>query len=220
AVLQSRRRLGLTATLIREDGRERDVFALVGPPVWQSRWRELERQGWISPVECFEVRVRPEREASSDDGGLAAKIRTASRLVSRHSSESVLIAAERRKEVHALAKRLRVPAVTGETSQAERARIYNGFRDGTIPALVVSRVANVGVDLPDANVLIQVSGTFGSRLEEAQRLGRLLRPKQDQKPARFYTLVLPHTREREFAERRQRFLNDQGYQYQIVNARG
>jgi DNA excision repair protein ERCC-3 len=220
AALQSRRRLGLTATLVREDGREREVYALIGPPVWQSRWRELERQGWISPVECYEVRVRSERDPTRGDHGFAAKIRTVERIIARHPGDRILIAAHRLKEVRALAHRLGVPSVTGDTSQAERAQLYGAFRDGSVTILVVSRVANVGVDLPDANVLLQVSGTFGSRLEEAQRLGRLLRPKKDSKPARFYSLVLPDSREREFAERRQRFLVEQGYRYQVVKTRG
>jgi DNA excision repair protein ERCC-3 len=219
SMLQAGRRLGLTATLVREDGREREVFAMVGPPIWQSRWRDLERQGWISPVTCFEIRIRPAREVRNEDQGFAAKLRTVERLRDRHRGDRVLIAAHRINQVKALSNRLGVPAVTGETPQAERARLYDGFRDGSVPVLVVSRVANVGVDLPDANVLIQVSGTFGSRLEEAQRLGRLLRPKQDREAARFYSLVLPDSRERGFAERRQRFLIEQGYRYQVVNAR-
>ena len=217
AALQSRRRLGLTATLVREDGREREVYALVGPPVWQSRWRDLERQGWISPVECFEIRVRSDRQHRNEDQGFAAKLRTVERIMRRHQGDRVLIAAHRISQVQALARRLRVPAVTGETPQTERSRLFDAFRSGSIPCLVVSRVANVGVDLPDANVLIQVSGAFGSRLEEAQRLGRLLRPKETTRPARFYSLVLPESREREFASRRQRFLIDQGYRYQVIN---
>ncbi|TVR71102.1 MAG: restriction endonuclease subunit R [Sphaerobacteraceae bacterium] len=220
AVLQSKRRLGLTATLVREDGRERDVYALVGPPIWQSRWRDLERQGWISPVDCYEVRVRVDSAPEQPERGFAGKVRTVERLLARHTDDQVLIAAHRRKEVEILSNRLGVPSVTGETPQSMRSQLYEKFKSGALSCLVVSTVANVGVDLPDANVLIQVSGTFGSRLEEAQRLGRLLRPKADQKPARFYSLVLPVTREREFAERRQRFLVDQGYRYRIVNVRG
>lgn len=220
AELQSTRRLGLTATLVREDGREREVYALVGPPVWQSRWRDLEREGWISPVECYEVRLRTTRDTLTEGQGLAAKIRTVERILSRHPDDRVLIAAHRLSHVRALSRRLGIPAVTGETSQSERARLYEAFRNGSLPRLIASRVANVGVDLPDANVMIQVSGTFGSRLEEAQRLGRLLRPKEEAVPARFYSLVLPDSREREFAQRRQRFLVEQGYRYQIVNARG
>ncbi len=217
AVLRTRRRLGLTATLVREDGRENEVFSLVGPPVWRSRWRDLERQGWISPVECFEIRVRSNRDVQTGERGLMAKIRTVERILARHPDDRTLIAAHRINHVRALATRLKVPAITGETSTRERSALYQAFRDGEIRTLVVSRVANVGVDLPDANVLIQVSGTFGSRLEEAQRVGRLLRPKEQQKPARFYSLVLPDSREREFAERRQRFLIEQGYRYEVVN---
>jgi DNA excision repair protein ERCC-3 len=220
AALQSRRRLGLTATLVREDGREREVYGLVGPPIWQSRWRELERAGWISPVECYEIRVRTNSDQTIGDRGFAAKIRTVERLIQRHPDDRVLIAAHYVREVEAIARRLGIPSVTGKTPQRERQRLFEAFRDGEITVLVVSRVANVGVDLPDANVLIQASGTFGSRLEEAQRLGRLLRPKASEKPARFYSLILPETRERDFAERRQRFLVEQGYRYQVVNARG
>jgi DNA excision repair protein ERCC-3 len=219
AALQSRRRLGLTATLVREDGRERDVFALVGPPVWQARWRDLEAKGWISPVECFEVRVRTDRPLSNEDQALAAKIRVVQRLADRHHGDRVLIAAHRIREVQALSRRIGAPAITGETSGRERSRLYEAFRIGDIRTLIVSKVANFGVDLPDANVLIQVSGTFGSRMEEAQRLGRVLRPKAGSRPARFYSLIIPDTREREFAERRQRFLVDQGYRYSVINAR-
>jgi DNA excision repair protein ERCC-3 len=220
AALQSTRRLGLTATLVREDGREREVYALVGPPVWQSRWRELEREGWISPVECFEVRVRVDSSDSSGDRGFAGKVRTVERLLDRHTDDQILIAARRLRDVEILSNRFGVPSIVGKTPQARRRELFDAFRNGQLNRLVVSSVANVGVDLPDANVLIQVSGTFGSRLEEAQRLGRLLRPKDSDQPARFYSLVLPVTREREFAERRQRFLIDQGYHYRIVNVRG
>jgi DNA excision repair protein ERCC-3 len=217
AGLQSRRRLGLTATLVREDGREREVFALVGPPVWQSRWRDLEESGWISPVECYEVRVRSQAgDTTVGDRGFAAKMRVVERIQRIHGEDQMLVVAHHLREVRALSRRLEVPMVTGETSQSERTRLYGAFRRGDLRCLVASRVANVGVDLPDANVLVQVSGTFGSRLEEAQRVGRLLRPKVDRTPARFYSLVLPDTREREFAERRQRFLVDQGYRYKIV----
>jgi DNA excision repair protein ERCC-3 len=220
AILRSKRRLGLTATLVREDGREHEVYSLVGPPIWRSRWRELERDGWISPVECVELRVRVDDASGQPDRGFLGKVRTVERLLDRHRNDRVLIAAHRLREVEVLSQRLGIPSVVGKTSQAQRRRLFEQFRSGEIRQLVVSAVANVGVDLPDANVLIQVSGTFGSRLEEAQRLGRLLRPKSNAKPARFYSMVLPVTREREFAERRQRFLVDQGYHYQIVNVRG
>lgn len=220
AALQSTRKLGLTATLVREDGREREVYALIGPPVWQSRWRELERQGWISPVECFEVRVRVDSSDRDENRGFVGKVKTVERLLDRHPDDQVLVAAHRLSEVEILSKRLGIPSVVGKTPQSRRRQLFDAFRSGDISRLVVSSVANVGVDLPDANVLIQVSGTFGSRLEEAQRLGRLLRPKCNQKAARFYSLVLPFTRERQFAERRQRFLVDQGYHYRIVNVRG
>jgi DNA excision repair protein ERCC-3 len=216
AALQASRKLGLTATLVREDGREREVFALVGPLVWQSRWRELEREGWISPVECYEVRVPLEHSNATADRILGAKIRATERILKRHEDDRVLIAAHRLREVHALARRFDAPSITGQTPQGERRRMYDAFRTGATRRLVVSRVANVGVDLPEASVMIQVSGSFGSRLEEAQRLGRLIRPSSNEKPARFYTLVAAGTRERTFAERRQRFLVDQGYRYRVV----
>lgn len=221
ASLQSRRRLGLTATLVREDGRERDVFSLVGPTVFSVPWRDLERRGWIAPVDCVEVRVRPPATgAASADRILAAKLRVVRRLARRHAGEPTLVVAHRLIEVAAAARALGAPMVTGQTPAAERRALYDAFRRGEIRCLALSRVANVGVDLPDAAVLIQISGAFGSRQEEAQRLGRLLRPKESGRRAVFYSLVVPGTREVEFAARRQRFLVDQGYRYRVVDAEG
>lgn len=219
ATLQSRRRLGLTATLVREDGREREVFSLVGPAVYNVPWRELERRGWIAPVDCIEVRVPVAgAQLSSAERRLAAKLRAVRALAARHRDEPTLVIAHRLIEVRAAAQTLGAPAISGETPAAERRALYDAFRRGELRRLVLSRVGNVGVDLPDAAVLIQISGAFGSRQEEAQRLGRLLRPKQDGQRAVFYSLVVPETRETDFAARRQRFLVDQGYRYRLVDA--
>lgn len=218
ATLQSRRRLGLTATLIREDGRERDVFSLVGPAVFSVPWRLLERHGWIAPVDCIEVRVRLARERSATpERLLAAKLRVLRWLAAHHRDEPLLVIAHRLIEVAAAAHALDAPVITGQTPVAERRALYDAFRNGEHRCLVLSRVANTGVDLPDASVLVQVSGAFGSRQEEAQRVGRLLRPKQGGR-ATFYSLVAAGTREVEFGARRQRFLIDQGYRYQVVDA--
>lgn len=218
AALQSRRRLGLTATLVREDGRERDVFSLVGPAVFAVPWRLLEHQGWIAPVDCIEVRVRPVADQhATPERLLAAKLRVLRRLASRHRDEPLLVIAHRLIEVAAAARALDAPVISGQTPAAERRALYDAFRRGDHRCLVLSRVANAGVDLPEAAVLVQVSGAFGSRQEEAQRVGRLLRPKTGGR-ATFYSLVAAGTRETEFAGRRQRFLIDQGYRYQIVDA--
>lgn len=220
AALQSRRRLGLTATLIREDGRERDVFSLVGPAVFLMPWRLLEHRGWIAPVDCVEVRVRPAREQpATPERLLAAKLRVLRQLAVHHQDEPLLVIAHRLIEVAAAARALDAPVISGQTPASERRALYDAFRNGEHRRLVLSRVANTGVDLPDAAVLVQVSGAFGSRQEEAQRVGRLLRPKQGDR-ATFYSLVATGTRETEFAGRRQRFLIDQGYRYQVVDAEG
>lgn len=217
ASLQSPRRLGLSATLVREDGREADVFALVGPSLWSEPWRALERQGWIAPVTCIELRIRiPSRRELSDDRILAEKLKAVREILRKLPDRPTLIVAHRLKEVAALSRALRAPQVTGETPHSERLRLFEEFRHGQVTVLVLSRVANVGVDLPDASLLIQVSGAFGSRQEEAQRLGRVLRQKADQARAYFYSLVVPGTREVEYASRRQRFLIDQGYRYQLM----
>lgn len=218
ATVQSVRRLGLTATLVREDGREREVFSLVGPTVFAQPWRELERHGWISPVDCVEVRVNvPRRRELSEDRILAAKLAVVRRILARHPDEATLMVAHRLKEVSALARATRAAMVTGQTPSNARSDLYADFRARRISRLALSRVANVGVDLPDASVLIQISGAFGSRQEEAQRVGRVLRPKSGRRRATFYTLVTAGTREVEFAARRQRFLVDQGYRYRVVD---
>jgi DNA excision repair protein ERCC-3 len=217
ASVQSIRRLGLTATLVREDGREREVFSLVGPTVFSTPWRELERRGWIAPVDCIEVRIeRHGRQELTPDRALAAKLKVLKRILRQHPHEQTLIVAHHLKEVAAAGRLTGAETITGESSLEERQTLYRNFREGELDCLVLSRVANVGVDLPDASVMIQISGAFGSRQEEAQRVGRVLRPKPGQARAIFYTLVTAGSREVEFAARRQRFLIDQGYRYRVV----
>lgn len=217
ASVQSIRRLGLTATLVREDGREREVFSLVGPTVYSTPWRDLERRGWIAPVDCIEVRIeRQGRQALTPDRALSAKLKVLKRILRQHPHEQTLIVAHHLKEVAAAGRITGAETITGESSLEERQALYRNFRDGELSCLVLSRVANVGVDLPDASVMIQISGAFGSRQEEAQRVGRVLRPKRGQARATFYTLVTAGSREVEFAARRQRFLIDQGYRYRVV----
>jgi len=230
AEIQARRRLGLTATLIREDGREDDVFSLIGPKKYDVPWKVLEKQGWIATAACTEVRVEmPERLRL--EYALApprAQIRTAAenpdklgvvrRLVERHRDARVLIIGQYLAQLDTIREMLGAPIITGKTSNKERERLYEAFRAGDIPLLIVSKVGNFAVDLPDANVAIQVSGTFGSRQEEAQRLGRILRPKTDGAVARFYAVVTRDTRDQDFATNRQLFLAEQGYSYEIRNA--
>jgi DNA excision repair protein ERCC-3 len=219
AEVQSIRRLGLTATLVREDGREREVFSLVGPTVYSAPWRDLERRGWIAPVDCIEVRIEQHgRQELTPDRALAAKLKVLKRILRQHTHEQTLVVAHHLKEVAAAGRITGAETITGESSLEERQALYRNFREGELDCLVLSRVANVGVDLPDASVLIQISGAFGSRQEEAQRVGRILRPKPGQSRATFYTLVTAGSREVEFAARRQRFLIDQGYRYRVVAA--
>ena len=229
ADLQARRRLGLTATLVREDGHEDDVFSLIGPKRYDAPWKELENQGYIAPADCVEVRV------TLDDGERMAcaltepdvryrmaatqpsKNGVVQQLVLRHRGQPTLIIGQYVDQLEELAEQLDCPLITGHTSSVQRQRIYQEFRDGEIDLLVVSKVANFSIDLPSAEVAIQVSGAFGSRQEEAQRLGRLLRPKEG-RTARFYAIVSRDTVDAEFASHRQRFLAEQGYSYRIIDS--
>jgi len=227
AEIQATRRLGLTATMVREDGKEDEVFSLIGPKKYDLPWRTLEGEGWIAEAGCVEIRVDLE-EASRREYVMATnrqKFRIASEnprktelareLVARHQGDLILIIGQYLDQLRHLRRELNAPLITGKTPTQEREELYGKFRKGEIPVLIVSKVGNFAVDLPDANVAIQVSGTFGSRQEEAQRLGRILRPKQNSRPAVFYSVVTRNTRDQVFAERRQRFLTEQGYHYDI-----
>ena len=230
ADLQARRRLGLTATLVREDGREGEVFSLIGPKRYDAPWKDIEAQGWIAPADCVEVRVtlaEAERLAYATAepeeryrlcASSPRKTGVVERLVAEHGQEQVLVIGQYLDQLEELAQRLGAPVITGQTTVAERQRLFAAFRAGEVRVLVVSKVANFSVDLPEASVAVQVSGSFGSRQEEAQRLGRLLRPKHDGRTARFYTVVARDTADQEFAAHRQRFLAEQGYAYRIVDA--
>jgi DNA excision repair protein ERCC-3 len=225
--IQARRRLGLTATLVREDGRESDVFSLIGPKRYDVPWKDLEQQGWIAQAVCYEVRIPMPRDrrveyAVASRGiqhRLAAenprKMPILRDLLERHRDDQVLVIGQYLSQVSAIAEATQAPLITGRTPTVERQRLYDLFRRGKTKLLVVSKVANFAIDLPDANVAIQVSGTFGSRQEEAQRLGRILRPKADGGQATFYTLVSKDTREQDYSANRQLFLTEQGYQYHI-----
>ena len=230
AEIQSRRRLGLTATLVREDKREDDVFTLIGPKRYDVPWKTLEQQGWIATAQCTEVRVElPESlrwdyavAESREQFRLAAtnpaKLPVVEALVRKvHAGESILVIGHFLDQLETIAGRLGSPLITGQTGSRRREQLYDAFRRGDEPVLVVSRVANFSLDLPEASVAIQVSGTFGSRQEEAQRLGRILRPKASGRPASFYTLVTRETQEQSFALRRQLFLTEQGYRYHIAD---
>ncbi|GAB3442819.1 DEAD/DEAH box helicase [Phycicoccus ginsengisoli] len=230
ADLQARRRLGLTATLVREDGREADVFSLIGPKRFDAPWKDIEAQGYIAPADCVEVRVTlgdSERMAYAvsepeDRYRLSScsptKLPVVERIVERHRGEPTLVIGQYLDQLDEVATRLGADVITGETPVSQRQKLFQAFRDGDIDLLVVSKVANFSVDLPEATVAIQVSGTFGSRQEEAQRLGRVLRPKGDGRTAHFYTVVARDTVDAEFAAHRQRFLAEQGYAYRIVDA--
>ncbi|HMC90397.1 MAG TPA: DNA repair helicase XPB [Gemmataceae bacterium] len=229
AQIQARRRLGLTATLVREDGRQEDVFSLIGPKKYDVPWRELETRGWIAEATCTEVRVAlPEalrmeyavaewrnkyRIASENP----AKDDVVESLLERYQGSRVLIIGQYLKQLRRLSKRFGIPLIMGQTATSEREDLYHRFRHGEVRHLILSKVGNFAIDLPDANVLLQVSGTFGSRQEEAQRLGRILRPKGGGEVAHFYTLVTRDTRELDFAHHRQLFLTEQGYSYDIVD---
>jgi DNA excision repair protein ERCC-3 len=230
ADLQARRRLGLTATLVREDGREGDVFSLIGPKRFDAPWKDIEAQGYIAPADCVEVRVtltdaerltyamaEPEdryRFASTT----MSKTRVVERLVARHKGEQMLVIGQYLDQLDDLGERLGAPVIKGETTVKERERLFEAFRNGEVSLLVVSKVANFSIDLPEAAVAVQVSGTFGSRQEEAQRLGRILRPKADGRSARFYAVTARDTLDQDYAAHRQRFLAEQGYAYRIVDA--
>ena len=230
ADLQARRRLGLTATLVREDGRESDVFSLIGPKRFDAPWKDIEAQGYIAPANCFEVRValpdeaRMEYAISDQESRFriaataTAKLAIMRKILDKHKSEPTLIIGQYLSQIAEVAEALNVPKLTGETPVDVREELFRGFRNGEISTLVVSKVANFSVDLPEASVAIQISGAFGSRQEEAQRLGRLLRPKQDGRSAAFYTIVAADTVEQDFAQNRQRFLAEQGYSYEIIDA--
>lgn len=229
ADLQARRRLGLTATLVREDGQEGEVFSLIGPKRFDAPWRDIEAQGWIAPADCVEVRVTlPDDDrlayAMADPearyrlaASAARKTEVTLDIVNRHAGEPTLVIGQYVDQLTDLAERLDAPVITGSTSTKQREELYEQFRSGEIDLLVVSKVANFSVDLPTAEVAIQVSGAFGSRQEEAQRLGRLLRPK-DGASATFYAVVARDTVDADFAQHRQRFLAEQGYAYRIIDA--
>lgn len=230
AELQARRRLGLTATLVREDSKEEEVFCLIGPKRYDVPWKVLEGQGFIAEARCVEVRVpfsdedrrtyasAPSRQQFRLASENKAKLPILKDLVEQHAGERILVIGQYLDQLRAIAKELDAPLLTGRTANAERERLYTAFREGAIELLVLSKVGNFAVDLPDASVAIQVSGTFGSRQEEAQRLGRVLRPKSDGSGATFYSVVTLGSRDQDFSEKRQLFLTEQGYSYEIVHA--
>ncbi len=231
ADIQAKRRLGLTATLVREDNMEDDVFSLIGPKKFDSPWKELERQGWIAEAACYEIRIgmdydyrmkyatsplRMKYRIAADN---PRKIDVVKRLVSEHEGEndSILIIGDYVDQLTQISSLMNAPIITGKTPNSKREKLYSLFRNGEIKLLVVSKVANYAIDLPDANVAIQISGTFGSRQEEAQRLGRILRPKNTKKQAYFYTIVSKDTIDQEYASKRQLFLTERGYKYTIID---
>jgi len=230
ADIQSRRRLGLTATLVREDGMEGEVFSLIGPKRYDVPWKEIESQGYIAPAECIEVRVNLTEEerllyatAEPEEryrycATTRTKRNVVETLVKKHAGEQILVIGQYITQLDELSEVLGVPVIKGDTPVKERERLFNMFRRGELTCIVVSKVANFSIDLPDATIAIQVSGAFGSRQEEAQRLGRILRPKSDGRSATFYSLVSRDTIDQDFAQNRQRFLAEQGYSYTIIDA--
>jgi DNA excision repair protein ERCC-3 len=228
ADLQAKRRLGLTATLVREDGREEDVFSLIGPKRFDLFWKTLEAKGWIARVTCTEIRVPLDPAAAAEYAAAGqraririaaenpAKLRVVRELLARHRGQQVLIIGQYLRQLKQMAAAWGVPLITGEASLDERERLYARFRSGEEPVLIVSKVANLAVDLPDAAVAVQVSGSYGSRQEEAQRIGRIMRPKSGLNECWFYTVVTEGTKETEYARRRQLFLTEQGYTYRIA----
>jgi DNA excision repair protein ERCC-3 len=227
AEIQSKRRLGLTATLVREDGLEDDVFSLIGPKKYDVPWKVLEKQGWIAEALCTEIRIPLAEELRMEYAvaELREKFRISSenplknniirQLLKKHDGDNVLVIGQYLSQLKIISTELNVPLITGKTSNLEREKLYGEFKCGALKILVVSKVANFAINLPDANVAIQVSGTFGSRQEEAQRLGRILRPKKGENMAHFYSLITRDTRDQDFAVKRQLFLTEQGYQYEI-----
>lgn len=228
AELQARRRLGLTATLVREDGKEDHVFALIGPKKYDVPWKDLERQGWIATAHCHEIRLdmAPEQRlayamaSNREQAVLAAtdpaKLPVVEQIITKHPDDQVLVIGTYLEQLEQVAERLEAPLLTGKTPTRERQKLYQQMREGMLRRLVVSKVANFAVDLPDVSVAIEISGTFGSRQEEAQRLGRILRPKRDGRPAHFYAIVMRDTKDQAFGAKRQMFLTEQGYKYEIL----
>ncbi len=228
AELQGRRRLGLTATLVREDGKEDHVFALIGPKKYDVPWKDLERQGWIATAHCHEIRLdmAPERRleyALADSKAQfvvaatdPAKFPVVEQIMAKHPDDQILVIGTYLEQLEQMASRLDAPLLTGKTPVRERQKLYQQIREGELRCLVVSKVANFAIDLPDVSVAIEISGTFGSRQEEAQRLGRILRPKKDGRPAHFYALVMRDTKDQMFGANRQMFLTEQGYKYEIL----
>ena len=229
ANLQARRRLGLTATLIREDGKEKEVFSLIGPKKYDISWKVLESQGWIAEAECIEIRVdmaedlkmnyalENERRKYRIAAENPIKYELVKKIVKQHEEDNILVIGMYLNQLKKIADMFNANIITGKTSIKERERLYSLFKLGKIKILILSKVANFALDLPDANVAIQVSGTFGSRQEEAQRLGRILRPKKDESKARFYSIVTRGTKDQDYAEKRQLFLTEQGYKYTIID---
>lgn len=225
--LQAKRRLGLTATLVREDGLEEDVFSLIGPKKYDVPWKELESKSWIAEAKCREIRVSMDddlrmRYSIADDREkfrLASenpeKMKAIDLIMKKHSESHLLVIGQYINQLEEISKYFKIPLITGKTPLGERQELYDAFRSGRIKSLVVSKVANFSIDLPDANIAIQVSGTFGSRQEEAQRLGRILRPKGEDNTAVFYSLISRDTNEERFGQNRQLFLTEQGYEYEI-----
>ena len=227
--IQSKRRLGLTATLIREDGMETDVFSLIGPKKFDMPWKVLEKSNWIAEARCTEIRVdipdedrlqyaiARDREKFRIASENPKKLDVAKKIIERHENANILIIGQYISQLKEFASRFKLPLITGSTPVSERETLYRQFKEEEIKVLVVSKVANFSIDLPDANVAIQISGTFGSRQEEAQRLGRILRPKKNENTANFYTVISANSVEEKFAHNRQLFLTEQGYSYEIYN---